>query len=124
VAEDDLRAAVEAQATAYVQGDMAAFASFMAPSAVLGLREDEGHRRPSPRRYRVVAVGLDGDDGRAEVEYSGRGGRFTLAGRWRREGGVWRCVEAAPEGVRHAWWARMTRGLRRPERPAERRERR
>jgi hypothetical protein len=114
---------LEEQAGAYVRGDVAGFASYMAPSVVLALRESDV-MRGTPRKYAVVSVSVDGDAGESDVAYSGRGTRFALVQRWARDGEVWRCVDAScpPERVRHAWWKRLARVASRPASTVERRE--
>lgn len=103
---DTLRDAVEAQAKAHVAGDIATFASFLTPQALLQLRELDGGDRP--RAFRVVEVEEQEERGVSDVEYRGRT-TYVLRQRWQRDGDTWRSVEARrpAESVRVPFWRRL-----------------
>jgi len=116
-----LREAVEGQARARVKHDLAAFASYMTPQAIVQL----GRQPAAPRRSRsfaVVSVAEDGGEGAAEVRFSG-GGAYLLRTRWQRIDGRWKVVDATipAESIRAPWWRRIFGGGR-PEAVPERRD--
>ncbi len=109
--QEKLRDAVEAQARARVAGDMAAFASYTTPVAVLQLRDRGGPVPASPKAYEVLGVTERDGVGISEVRFSG-GGSFVVRQRWEAVDGHWRVVaaELPAELVRPAWWKRIIRG--------------
>jgi hypothetical protein len=125
--DDSLRQAVEAQAQARVVGDIAKFASYMTPQALMRL-----HRQGEPLRggkgianYEVLDITMIGLAGSSDVQYSGSGS-YVLRTRWERPDGLWRAVmvEMPPDSVRGPWWRRVLHLERRAEGPstAERRD--
>ena len=124
--DDGLRAAVEQQASARAKGDLAGFASFMTPQALLQLR-DNGRAAVSDmavKRYVLQEVIEDGDRGVSRVTFSGGGVRYDVVQSWERQDGLWKAVEARrpEETLRIAWWRRLLAAMRRPKPPPERRE--
>lgn len=118
--EDTLRDAVEAQAQARIDGDIAAFASYVTPQALLRL-----HRQGEPLRagqgswkYDVLDITATGGTGTSDVRYKGSGS-YVLRTRWERRDGLWRAVmvEMPPELSRGPWWRRLLRLERRSGRP-------
>ena len=109
---DSLREAVEAQAQAHVTGDIATFASYVTPQALLRL-----HRQGEPlragrgvKKYEILDISANGSLGNSDVEYSGAGS-YVLRTRWERPDGLWRAVmvEMPPELSRGPWWRRVLR---------------
>jgi hypothetical protein len=124
--EETLRQAVEAQAEARVAGDIAKFASYMTPQALLRLhRQGEPLRAGrSVKRYEVLNITVRGAAGDSDVRYDG-GGSYVLRTRWERPEGLWRAVmvEMPPEFTRAPLWRRVLRLPRRPDaRSGERRD--
>jgi hypothetical protein len=105
-----LRDAVEAQARARVKHDLAAFASYMTPQAIVQLGRQPAVPRRS-RSFEVVSVSEDGADGMAEVRFSG-GGAYVLRTRWKQIDGRWKAVEAEipAASIRVPWWRRIVGG--------------
>ena len=110
--EDSLREAVEAQAQARVAGDIATFASYVTPQALLRM-----HRLGEPLRagqgtwrYEVLDITMTGVAGNSDVRYTGSGS-YVLRTRWERPDGLWRAVmvEMPPELARGSWWRRVLR---------------
>jgi len=108
--EESLRQAVEAQARARVAGDIATFASYVTPQALLRLHRQGATLRAGPgiRRYEVVDITVQGGAGSSDVRYIG-GGSYVLRTRWERPDGLWKAVmvEMPPESVRGSWWRRL-----------------
>jgi hypothetical protein len=109
-AEESLRHAVEEQAQARVTGDIAKFASYMTPQALLRL-----HRQGEPlrvgrgvKRYEVLDITIRGAAGNSDVRYDGAGSH-VLRTRWERPEGLWRAVmvEMPPEFTRSPLWRRL-----------------
>jgi hypothetical protein len=111
VEEENLQAAVEAQAAARVKGNIAAFAAYMTPQALLRMhRAGSGPRDRRSNSYQVLSVDESGDAGRSELRFRGVA-NYVLRTRWERRNGVWKAVmvETPPEGNRPGWWKRMLR---------------
>ena len=108
---DDVQKLVEAQARARVAGDVAAFASFMTPQAVLQLGGNGAGPRPlpRPRRFDVLDITPQGDALAAAVRFRGAGVSYDLRTTWKLIDGVWKAVDASiPSGsVRVSWWRRL-----------------
>lgn len=122
---DDVRRLVEEQARARVADDVAAFASFMTPQAVLQLGGNGGGPRPlpRPRRFDVLDITPQGDAHAAAVRFRGAGVSYELRTTWQLVDGVWKAVDARipADSVRVAWWRRLFGGgTRPPARPARR----
>ena len=105
-----LREAVEAQARARVDDDIATFASYVTPQALLRL-----HRQGEPlragrgiRKYEILDISASGSVGNSDVEYSGAGS-YVLRTRWERRDGLWKAVmiEMPPGLSRGSWWRSM-----------------
>ncbi|MBI5285347.1 MAG: nuclear transport factor 2 family protein [Chloroflexi bacterium] len=109
-----MRETVEAQAQARVDGDAAAFSSYMTPQAVLQLGGNGmgAPALPRARRYEIVDITESVDGGTAIVRYGGRGVCYDVRSIWRLADGLWRAVEAEvpPESVRASWWRRLLGG--------------
>jgi hypothetical protein len=110
--EEALRQAVEEQAQARVAGDIAKFASYITPQALLRL-----HRQGEPlragrgvKRYEVLDITIRGAAGASDVRYDGAGS-YVLRTRWERPDGLWRAVmvEMPPELTRAPLWRRLLR---------------
>ena len=110
--DDSLRDAVEAQAKARIAGDIATFASYVTPQALLRL-----HRQGEPLRagrgswqYEILDITTSGDSGSSDVRYKGSGS-YVLRTRWERPDGLWRAVmvEMPPELSRGPLWRRVLR---------------
>lgn len=122
---DNVRRLVEEQARARVVDDVAAFASFMTPQAVLQLGGNGAGRRPlpRPRRFEVLDMTPQGDALAASVRFRGAGVAYELRTTWQLVDGVWKAVDARipAESVHVAWWRRLFGGRTRPPaRPARR----
>ncbi len=120
--DDDLSAAVEAQARAQVAGDAPRFASHMTPGALVELGRSAGAvRGVRPKRYRVIDITSDGDDGASAVRYEG-GGSYVVRQRWQRTAAGWKAIaaERPPELIRRPWWRRLLPGGAPPEAPERR----
>jgi hypothetical protein len=122
---DDVRQLVEAQARARVADDVAAFASYLTPQALLQLGGNGAGpaRLPRPRRFDVLDVAPHGDAIVAAVRFGGGGVSYELRTTWQRIDAVWKAVDASvPAGsVRVAWWRRLLgRGAGTLEPPARR----
>jgi hypothetical protein len=126
VGEDGLRATVEQQASRRAAGDVAAFASFMTPQALVQLRNGGAPAAVdgSVKRYVLQEVIEDGDRGVSRVTFSGTGVRYDIIQSWELQDGLWKAVEARrpPETVRLAWWRRLLGVFGRREPPAERKD--
>ncbi|MDE3095512.1 MAG: hypothetical protein KGK07_05885 [Chloroflexota bacterium] len=112
MADNDLSAAVEAQARAHLAGDAPRFASHMTPAALVELgRSAVAVRGVRPKRYRVLDITSDGDDGASAVRYEGAGS-YVVRQRWQRTAAGWKAVAAEhpPELVRRPWWRRLLPG--------------
>ncbi len=101
-----LREAVEAQAAALVQGDLAAFASYAAPQALPLM-----YRTPSPTRvraYNILDIDTVDDHGRSEVQFRGRWS-YLMRGAWQRTDRGWKAValDIPPESMRTSLWRRL-----------------
>ena len=116
---DSLREAVEAQARARMDGDIATFASYVTPQALMRL-----HRQGEPlragrgiRKYVILDISAGEAVGTSDVEYSGAGS-YVLRTRWERPDGLWKAVmiEMPPGLSRGPWWRRVL-GLERGSRP-------
>jgi hypothetical protein len=109
-----MRETVEAHAQARVDGDLAAFASYMTPQAVLQLGGNGmgAPALPRARTYVVIDITESGDSRAALVRYVGLGVRYDMRTAWRIDGGLWRAVEAEipPGSVRASWWRRLLGG--------------
>lgn len=124
--EKSLRQAVEAQARARAAGDIATFASYMTPQALLRLHRQGQTLRAGGRirRFEIVDLMIRGGAGSSDVRYDGSGSH-VLRTRWERPDGLWKAVlvDMPPESVRGPWWRRVLRqernGAKRP--AAERR---
>ena len=93
---DSLRANAHARAA----GDVAQFASFMTPQAILRLRDE---RLPdASNAFTIRAFSESGDFGASTVRFSGRD--YELDGRWQRIDGLWKVVDANVKG-RRQWLA-------------------
>jgi hypothetical protein len=103
MSEESLRDAVEAHASALVLGDIARFASYMTPQALVQMGAEGGTRF---KRYQVTFVAEDGPIGTSTVIFRG-GVVLHLSARWERAGDAWRivAVERVTEPSR-AWWRR------------------
>jgi hypothetical protein len=110
--EESLRQAVEAQAAARVAGDIATFASYVTPQALLRLhRQGETLRAGTGvRRYEVLDITKRADGGSSDVRYIGSGS-YVLRTRWERRDGLWKAVmvEMPPELAVRPWWRRVLR---------------
>ena len=110
--EDSLREAVEAQAQARITGDIATFASYVTPQALLRLHRQGGPLRAGQGtwRYEILDITASGDTGCSHVRYKGSGS-YVLRTRWERPDGLWRAVmvEMPPELSRDSWWRRVLR---------------
>lgn len=108
--EESLRQAVEAQARARVAGDIATFASYMTPQALLRLhRQGQTLRAGSRvRRFEILDLMAHGGAGSSDVRYDGSGSH-VLQTRWERPDGLWKAVvvDMPPESVRGPWWRRV-----------------
>ena len=117
---DDVRRLVEAQARARVADDVAGFASYMTPQAVLQLGGNGTGPLPlpRPRRFEVLEITPQGGGVAASVRFRGSGVTYELRTTWQVVDGAWKAVDAGiPAGsVRVAWWRRLLGG--RPETPA------
>jgi hypothetical protein len=123
LADDDLRATVEAQAAAHVAGDAARFASYMTPGALVELgRSADVARGIVPKRYQVFDVTVAEDDGTSDVRYDGRGS-YVIHAAWQRTSGGWKATSAERprQSIRQPWWRRWLPGGR-VEAPPERQE--
>jgi hypothetical protein len=123
VADDgSLREAVEAQAKAHVKGDIATFASYMTPQALLRMHRQGEQLRVGRGswRYEILDISEAANAGTSDVRYSGTG-NYVLRTRWERPESLWRAVmvEMPPELVRGPWWRRMLRLERGSGRPSE-----
>ena len=109
---EGLRQAVEMQARAHVAGDIATFASYMTPQALLQLhRQGETLRAGSGiRRYEVLDVLVHGSAGSSDVRYYGSRG-YLLRTHWERPGGLWKAVvvQMPLESISGPWWRRVLR---------------
>ena len=109
---DSLREAVETQARARVEGDIATFASYMTPQALMRLhRQGEPLRAGSGmRRYEILDISAGEMIGNSDVRYS-VSGSYVLRTRWERPDGLWKAVmvEMPPELSRGPWWRRVLR---------------
>lgn len=110
--DEALRQVVEDQARARVARDVAGFASYMTPQALLRL-----HRQGDPlragrgaRRYELVDITVHEDAADTLVRYSGAGS-YVLRTRWERRDGLWKAVmvEMPRELARGSWWQRLLR---------------
>ena len=121
-----MRETVEAQAQARVEGDTAAFASYMTPQAVLQLGGNGlgAPALPRARRYDIIDITETGDGGTALVRYAGRGVRYEVRSSWRLTDGLWRAVEAEvpPGSVQASWWRRLFGGAPSAPGPAQRKD--
>ena len=121
-----MRETVEAQAQARIDGDTAAFASYMTPQAVLQLGGNGmgAPALPHARRFDVIDITDAGDGGTALVRYAGRGVSYDVRTVWRRADGLWRAVEAEvpPESVQASWWRRLFGGAPSAPGPAQRKD--
>ena len=107
--DEALRAIVEEQARAHVAGDAAAFASRMAPAALVSLAGTAGQSRGiTLRRFELLDVRENGDTGASEVRYDGAG-TYVLRQRWERTASGWTAVaaERPVESIRRPWWRRI-----------------
>ncbi len=109
-----MRRAVEALAEARVRDDVAAFASYMTPQAVLQLGGNGmgAPALPRPGKFEVIDITGEGGGGSASVRFSGRGVSYELRTRWQLVDGMWKAVEAEvpAASVRTSWWRRLFRG--------------
>jgi len=122
---DDVRRLVEAQAQARVSDDLAAFASYMTPQAVLQLGGNGAGPRPLPRarRFSILDITRQGDAVGAVVRFRGIGASYELRTTWQRIDGAWKATDASvpAESVRVSWWRRLLgAGTEPPARPARR----
>jgi hypothetical protein len=110
--EEALRQVVEDQARARVSGDVAKFASYMTPQALLRL-----HRQGEPLRggrgiknYEILNITMRGEAADTDVRYSGAGS-YVLRTRWERREALWKAVmvEMPPGLTRGSWWQRLLR---------------
>lgn len=110
--EEALRHAVEDQARARLDGDLAKFASYVTPQALLRL-----HRQGEPLRggrgiksFELIDITVHGDAADTDVRYSGAGS-YVLRTRWERRDALWKAVmvEMPPELTRGSWWRRLLR---------------
>ncbi len=108
--EDSLREAVEAQAQARISGDIATFASYVTPQALLRLHRQGGPLRAGQGtwRYEILDITQNADTGSSDVRYTGSGS-YVLRTRWERPDGLWRAVmvEMPAEHSRGSWWRRV-----------------
>jgi hypothetical protein len=106
-----VREAVEAQATARVQDDVAAFASSMTPQAVLKLGGNGAgaHALPRARTFDILDITDTGDAVAASVRFRSRGVSYVLRTTWRSVNGLWTAVDAQvpPESIHVSWWRRL-----------------
>ena len=122
---EDVRRLVEEQARARVADDLAAFASYMTPQAVLQLGGNGAGPRPlpRPRRFDILDITMQGEAAAASVRFRGGGVSYELRTTWQRIDGVWKAVDATvPAGsIRVSWWRRLFGGgAESPGRPARR----
>lgn len=104
--ESPLHDSVEAQARAWVAGDLATFASFATPRAVVDLRD--GDLRGA-RAFEVVACHESGSTGTSRVRYAGRA-QVVIEQRWQRIDGLWKVVHAEVRETQPLpWWRRLIR---------------
>jgi hypothetical protein len=106
--DEVLRNVVEAQARALIEGDMATFASYAAPSALPAL-----YRRPRPesaRGFQIVDVSDDGTHGHSEVRF-GAADNYTMRGVWQRSPAGWKAIsfDIPPIRPRAPWWKSLFR---------------
>jgi hypothetical protein len=104
---ETLREAVESQASAHVGGDIATFASYMTPQALLDLR---GNGFGRPRRYEVVGADDQGETGTTAVRYWASGS-YVVRQQWERRDGAWRTVsaETPADEIKRPFWHRLLR---------------
>ena len=74
-----LREAVEAQAQALVEGDLAMFASYALPQALLSMYRSPVRERI--RSFEMLHVEIEGELGKSDVAYRGAS-RFVLRSSW------------------------------------------
>lgn len=122
---DDVRQLVEAQARARVVGDVATFASYMTPRALVQLGANGVGPRtlPRPRRFEILDISEQDGSIIASVRFRGGGVAYELRTTWRRVDGTWKAVDATmpPGSVRVSWWRRVFgRAAESPDRPARR----
>ncbi|MHB8375708.1 MAG: hypothetical protein ACYDEB_01970 [Dehalococcoidia bacterium] len=122
MADDNLRAAVEAQAKAHVADDAPRFASHMTPAALVELgRSASAARGVTPRRYHIMDITVEGDAGTSTVRYEGSGS-YVVRQRWQHTADGWKAVgaERPPELIRRPWWRRLLPRRATTEAPARR----
>lgn len=104
--QETLRAAVEAQARARLERDLATFASYMTPQALVQLHGSSADG--GLRGFEVVEVSEDGAFGSSVVAYAGSR-PHSLLQRWERNAGSWRAISAERRGLRTTIWRRIFR---------------
>jgi len=99
--EESLRESVDRHVAAFVRGDIATFASYMTPRALVQLQRVAAGRL---RSHAVLAVSDDGATGTSRVRLAQRR-PLVLTERWERVDARWRVVvaECAPEAARPLW---------------------
>jgi hypothetical protein len=112
--DDSLRQAAEAHARARVRRDLAAYAAYMTPQALVAFhRIGDGPLAGTPRAYRIQAVRSSGfDRGDVDVKFGdARSGSYVVRSSWERRDGLWKVVSAAilPGSMRQSWWRRALR---------------
>lgn len=103
---ESLRDAVEAQARAWVAGDLATFASYTTPRVVLDLRDGDMNGATG---YRLLELNEAASTGASKVHLTGRR-EFVLDQRWQLIDGLWKVVHAESlDAPSMPWWRRLLR---------------
>lgn len=114
MADESLRDAVEAQAQAWVGGDLATFASYTTPRVVLNLRDSDMRGATG---YHLLDLDATETTGTSKVHYTGQS-EFVLEQRWQRIDGLWKVVHVELLGAPSTpWWRKLLRRRARPAAP-------
>ncbi len=118
----ELRETVEAHAQARIDHDLARFASYMTPQALVILNRQSAGVPQSPSRFSVIDLTTNEERGRGAVRFDG-GGSYVMESEWQRVGAGWTIVRADIDhaSIRFPWWHRLMRRRRAPL-PVERKE--
>lgn len=105
---ETLREAVEAQARALVEGDLATFASFATPQALPPMYRAQ--RSGPARSYDIVDLEAAEGLGRSAVRFRGASS-YVMRADWQRTSSGWKAVafNIPPESARASWWRRVLR---------------